>query len=80
MPSHAHGPAHDLAARRANGGVTDLDALLAFEPQPESGGGFDVHLLGDALASRNVHAAIHDARRLCQVLSGVPALSRPPGW
>ena len=47
---------------------TDLDALLAFEPQPESGGGFDVHLLGDALASRNVHAAIHDARRLCQVL------------
>jgi len=68
VPSHAHGPAHDLAARRANGGVTDLDALLAFEPQPESGGGFDVHLLGDALASRNVHAAIHDARRLCQVL------------
>ncbi len=59
---------HDLAARSANGGVTDLDALLAFEPQPESSGGFDVHLVGDALASRNVHAAIHDARRLCQAL------------
>jgi hypothetical protein len=27
-----------------------------------------VHRIGDALASRNVHAAIHDARRLCQVL------------
>ncbi|MEE2697706.1 MAG: hypothetical protein VX516_04605 [Actinomycetota bacterium] len=48
--------------------MTDVDALLAFEPQPESGGGFDVQLLGDALASRNVHAAIHDARRLCQAI------------
>lgn len=59
---------HDLAARSANGGVTDLDALLAFEPQPASGNGFEVYLIGDALASRNVHAAIHDARRLCQAL------------
>tara|TARA_Y100000310_G_scaffold288498_1_gene314147 strand:- start:1079 stop:3127 length:2049 start_codon:yes stop_codon:yes gene_type:complete len=59
---------HELAASAANGGVTDLEALLAFEPQPTSGDRFDVHRIGDALASRNVHAAIHDARRLCQVL------------
>ncbi|MEE3116159.1 MAG: hypothetical protein VX321_08710 [Actinomycetota bacterium] len=48
--------------------MTDLDALLAFEPHPKSGGGFNVHLVGDALASRNVRAAIHDARRLCQAI------------
>ncbi|MDP6976578.1 MAG: NADH:flavin oxidoreductase [Acidimicrobiales bacterium] len=58
----------NLAGRADNGGVTDLDTLLALEPQPDAGDGFDLHRIGDALASRNVYAALHDARRLCQML------------
>lgn len=52
----------------ANDGVTDIAALIAGEAQPETGEGFQLHRIGDAVASRNIHAAIYDARRLCQTL------------
>ncbi|MEQ8664123.1 MAG: NADH:flavin oxidoreductase [Rhodospirillales bacterium] len=55
----------DLIDGSANQGVTDYDALIAGEPQPEGIG----HLLfrvGDAVASRTIHAAIYDALRLCK--------------
>ena len=32
------------------------------------GGGFQLFRIGDAVSSRNVHAAILDAFRLCRVL------------
>ncbi|MCX7382756.1 MAG: NAD-binding protein, partial [Alphaproteobacteria bacterium] len=52
----------------ANGGTTDIDALLAAQPQPRSPGGYELHRIGDAVTSRNVHSAIYDALRLCMVM------------
>ncbi len=57
-----------LAAQSANRGITDIDALLAKTPQlggPPPAGGFELHRIGDAVTSRNVHSAIYDAMRLC---------------
>ncbi|MEB8385763.1 NADH:flavin oxidoreductase [Rhodobacteraceae bacterium KMM 6894] len=50
-----------------NDGVTDLAAMIANQPQPRSRAGFELHRIGDAQASRNVHAAIYDAFRLCHI-------------
>ncbi|MGH6680248.1 MAG: FAD-dependent oxidoreductase, partial [Bradyrhizobium sp.] len=57
-----------LRPASANQGVTDLQALLATHPQPRTTAGFELHRIGDAVSSRNVHAAIYDALRLCMVL------------
>jgi 2,4-dienoyl-CoA reductase-like NADH-dependent reductase (Old Yellow Enzyme family)/thioredoxin reductase len=67
----ADGLYHALRGRSKNDGVTDLDALLALEPQPLTlapAGAFELHRIGDAVASRNVHAAVLDALRLCRAL------------
>ncbi|MCC7045792.1 MAG: NADH:flavin oxidoreductase [Alphaproteobacteria bacterium] len=60
----------DLRAGSANDGVTDIDALLEGRAQPHAGraAAFELHRIGDAVASRNVHAAVLDALRLCHVL------------
>jgi hypothetical protein len=60
----------DLRADAANNGVTDLDALLSAQKQPRAKqpGSFELHRIGDAVASRNIHAAILDAIRLCFVM------------
>jgi pyruvate/2-oxoglutarate dehydrogenase complex dihydrolipoamide dehydrogenase (E3) component len=58
----------ELRTYSANDGVTDLDALLAVKPQPRSirpEALFELHRIGDAVASRNIHAAVLDAFRLC---------------
>ncbi|MEZ5776367.1 MAG: NADH:flavin oxidoreductase [Hyphomicrobiaceae bacterium] len=59
-----------LRAGARNDGSTDLDALVAGKPQPAMAGreGFELHRIGDAVSSRNVFAAIHDALRLCHVM------------
>lgn len=57
----------ELRGKASNAGVTDIDALIAGRSQPRTGAGFELHRIGDALASRNVHAAIYDAYRLCHV-------------
>jgi 2,4-dienoyl-CoA reductase-like NADH-dependent reductase (Old Yellow Enzyme family)/thioredoxin reductase len=62
---------HALRGGSANDGVTDLNALLAGKPQlagHPSGGQFELHRIGDAVTSRNVHGAIYDALRLCMAL------------
>ena len=60
---------HDLRCHAANNGVTDLDTLIAVQPQPPGKrSGFDLHRIGDAVASRNIAAAIYDALRLCHVM------------
>ena len=60
---------HDLRGHAANNGVTDLDTLIAIQPQPPGKRpGFDLHRIGDAVASRNIAAAIYDALRLCHVM------------
>lgn len=70
---HGTLPADDLYTslreRSANAGVTDIDALLAGLPQPGASelpsGSFQLHRIGDAVSSRNVHTAMLDAQRLC---------------
>lgn len=53
-----------------NGGVTDIDALLARTPQPASAGGsgYQLHRIGDAVTSRGISSAIHDALRLMSAM------------
>lgn len=58
----------DLRAESGNDGVTDIDALLEGRRQPVARAGFELHRIGDAVASRNIHAAVLDALRLCHVL------------
>lgn len=58
-----------LVNASANDGVTDIDALLAIEPQPRlRSEGFELHRIGDAVSSRNIHSAILDAIRICSAL------------
>jgi pyruvate/2-oxoglutarate dehydrogenase complex dihydrolipoamide dehydrogenase (E3) component len=50
-----------------NGGEVDYDALLKGNPQPRSEDNsklFDLYRIGDAVANRNIHAAVYDALRL----------------
>jgi len=57
----------ELKPSSANLGRVDYDALLAGQPQPDGvGDGFQLYRIGDAVASRNIHAAIYDAVRLCK--------------
>ena len=57
-----------------NKGFTDLAAIVKGEPQPcEINGaaqepGYTLYRIGDAVAGRNIHAAIYDALRLCKDL------------
>ena len=51
-----------------NEGVVDIEALTDGRPQPHTGDGYALYRVGDAVASRNIAAAIFDARRLCQHL------------
>lgn len=56
-----------LKEQSVNRGEVDYSALIAGRPQDirtNSGGAFQLFRLGDAVASRNIHAAIYDALRL----------------
>ena len=67
----ADGPFHELAAGSRNLGDFDVDALVRLEPQPDDanpGGDYLLFRIGDALAQRDIHAAMLDANRLCRVL------------
>ena len=56
-----------LKASARNKGVTDLQALLAGRTQPEPPhDGYALYRIGDAVAGRNIHAALYDALRLCK--------------
>ncbi|WP_354418005.1 NADH:flavin oxidoreductase [Mesorhizobium shonense] len=55
----------DLSERSLNKGITDVDAMAEWLPQPRQiGDGFALHRIGDALTSRTIHAAILEAYRL----------------
>jgi 2,4-dienoyl-CoA reductase-like NADH-dependent reductase (Old Yellow Enzyme family) len=59
---------HALVAGSANLGEVDHTALLALRPQAvvrNSEGRYQLFRIGDAVTSRNVHAAVLDAFRLC---------------
>ncbi|SHO64343.1 2,4-dienoyl-CoA reductase [Pseudoxanthobacter soli DSM 19599] len=58
-----------LKPKSVNHGITDLDALVHGIPQPRDGTpGFALYRIGDAVAGRNIHAALYDALRLCKDL------------
>ena len=62
---------HELAPLARNEGVVDIEALIGGRPQALASnpdGEFALFRVGDAVASRNVHAAIHDSLRLCKEL------------
>jgi len=61
----------DLKDASTNSGEADIGALLTGQPQPWNNsqtGGYQLFRIGDAITSRNIHAAILDARRLCKDL------------
>jgi hypothetical protein len=61
----------DLKPRSINLGEVDLDAFASGRPQRvnrNANGIFALFRIGDAAASRNVHAAVFDALRLCAAL------------
>ncbi|NVN42171.1 N-methylproline demethylase, partial [Ameyamaea chiangmaiensis] len=61
-----------LKTASLNAGQTDTHALVAGCPQPVMGqigaGAYALFRIGDAVAARNVHAALYDALRLCKDL------------
>ena len=52
-------------------GELDLDAFIAGRPQEltvNEAGTYALFRIGDAVSSRNIHAAIYDARRIAMTL------------
>jgi hypothetical protein len=61
----------ELRSESRNDGVTDIEALLAGRPHTwfaKASSGFELYRIGDAVASRNIAAAVLDAIRLCSAL------------
>jgi hypothetical protein len=61
----------ELISSSTNLGAVDLSDLLALRPQSierNADGRFQIFRIGDAVASRNVHAAMLDAARLCRAI------------
>ena len=61
----------DLRPASRNGGAVDHRALIDGRPQalaPNPDGAYQLFRIGDAVSSRNVHAAIYDAARLMRTL------------
>ena len=59
---------HQLIDGSSNRGEVDYDALISGRPQSALVGGYQLFRIGDAVAGRNIHAAIYDALRLCKDL------------
>jgi 2,4-dienoyl-CoA reductase-like NADH-dependent reductase (Old Yellow Enzyme family)/thioredoxin reductase len=60
-----------LVAGSCNRGEIDLEDLMALRPQSavrNPDGGYQLFRIGDAVAARNVHAAMLDAARLCRAI------------
>jgi 2,4-dienoyl-CoA reductase-like NADH-dependent reductase (Old Yellow Enzyme family) len=67
----AEGLYHDLRPLSENGGAVDPEALVRLAPQRlvrNPAGRFRLFRLGDAVAARNIHAAILDGNRLARAL------------
>ncbi len=60
-----------LCSQARNRGVTDWDALADGMAQPEGSnkdGAFDLYAVGDAVSSRDIHAAMFEANRIARML------------
>ncbi|MDA0951028.1 MAG: FAD-dependent oxidoreductase, partial [Proteobacteria bacterium] len=61
----------ELKEESVNRGEVDHDALIENRPQAirsNPGGAFQLFRIGDAVASRNIHAAIYEALRMVRVM------------
>jgi hypothetical protein len=62
----------ELKPRSVNDGELDLERFVAGLAQPWPGASgerrFELYRIGDANASRDIHASIFEALRLCRVL------------
>ncbi|MGW4339321.1 N-methylproline demethylase, partial [Rhodococcus koreensis] len=61
----------ELKDRSRNRGAVDQDALLRLHPQTlvaNEDSTFQLFRVGDAVTSRNIHAAILDSNRLCMAI------------
>lgn len=61
----------ELKPLSSNGGAVDYERLLSGKPQDvirNDGGTFQLFRIGDAVSSRNIHAAVLDANRLVRTL------------
>ena len=61
----------ELKGNSVNGGEVDIDALVAGRPQSlerNPNGTYQLFRVGDAVSSRNIHAAMYDSLRLAMVL------------
>lgn len=62
---------YELKPLSRNLGAVDTEALIGGREQalsPNMDGAFQLFRIGDAVASRNIHAAIYDALRLCMAV------------
>jgi NADPH-dependent 2,4-dienoyl-CoA reductase/sulfur reductase-like enzyme len=62
---------HQLVPGSVNLGEVDHDALRAGQPQTvvrNTDGAYRLLRIGDAVAGRNIHAAVYDALRICHLL------------
>jgi len=62
---------HALKDGSSNGGEVDVEGLAQGDPTElvtNPAGGYLLYRVGDAVSSRNIHAAIYDALRLCKSL------------
>ena len=59
---------HALRPGSSNGGAVDHGALLSGQAQPSRGDAYQVFRIGDAVASRNIHAAVFDGLRFAKDL------------
>ncbi len=60
---------HDLKPRSINAGTLDHDALIENRPQDltvNPRAAYRLYRVGDAVASRNIHAAVYDSLRICK--------------
>ena len=59
----------ELRDAAANKGITDVDAMANWAPQPQGNlRNYTLHRLGDAVTSRSIHAALLEAYRLAVYL------------
>nr|WP_298683434.1 FAD-dependent oxidoreductase [uncultured Dongia sp.] len=61
----------DLKEQSVNRGEIDIDSFIDGRPQSlktNAAGSFQLFRIGDAVAARNIHAAIYDGLRLCKAL------------
>ena len=58
----------ELREQSSNRGEIDLEAFIANRPQAlvrNKAGRFQLFRVGDAVSSRNIHAALYESLRLC---------------